>query len=252
MTRTLFDQPLDLLERHFQDLQERAANLPEASRTGFSTALQELSQAIAALRAGRAAGASPPAAAPGPCEAMLRHVFNAIPDLLTIHDRDFNTIMSNWHGYESVPEAERQAPAQVLPGLPSPGPPLRGLPCPGGLGHGPTRQSGKGQAHRRPGPGSFSLPHPGRIRPGGPGGGARAGRHRAPPGGAGPQGERRQIPDPDRRQSGIVVPDRYSGNHPGRQPGSSPETRKKFNRDHRGLTVRPIPPGGGRPAPGDV
>ena len=39
---------------------------------------------------------------------MLHHVFNAIPDLLTVHDRDFNTIMSNWHGYESVPEAERR------------------------------------------------------------------------------------------------------------------------------------------------
>ena len=73
---------------------------------------------------------------------MLHHVFNAIPDLLTIHDRDFNTILSNWHGYESVPEAERQA-AQVLPGLPSPGPPLRRLSCPGGLGHGPTRKVGK-------------------------------------------------------------------------------------------------------------
>jgi PAS domain S-box-containing protein len=39
---------------------------------------------------------------------MLRHVLNAIPDLLTVHDQDFNTILSNWHGYESVPEAERQ------------------------------------------------------------------------------------------------------------------------------------------------
>jgi PAS domain S-box-containing protein len=49
-----------------------------------------------------------PEARPGPCETILPHIFNAIPDLLTIHDRDFNTIMSNWHGYESVPEAERQ------------------------------------------------------------------------------------------------------------------------------------------------
>jgi len=108
MTRTLLDQPLDTLERRFQALQKRAAGLPEASRQELETALQELSQAIAALRADREAGGSPPAASPSPCEAMLSHVFRAIPDLLTIHDRDFNVILSNWHGYESVPEAERQ------------------------------------------------------------------------------------------------------------------------------------------------
>ena len=39
---------------------------------------------------------------------MLRHVFNAIPDLLTVIDRDFNIIMSNWHGSDLVPEAERR------------------------------------------------------------------------------------------------------------------------------------------------
>ena len=108
MTRTLFDPPLDLLERRFQALQERAASLPKASRQGLEGVLQELSQAIAALRANREAGESPPAATPGRCDTILSHVFSAIPDLLTIHDRDFNTIISNWHGYESLPEAERQ------------------------------------------------------------------------------------------------------------------------------------------------
>jgi PAS domain S-box-containing protein len=49
-----------------------------------------------------------PEALPNPCEAMLHHVFNAIPDLLTVHDRDFNTILSNWHGYDMVPAAARQ------------------------------------------------------------------------------------------------------------------------------------------------
>ncbi|MDO9070400.1 MAG: hypothetical protein Q7V36_02655, partial [Deltaproteobacteria bacterium] len=131
MTRTLFDQPLDLLERRFQALRDQIGAMPEACRQELETALQGLSQAIAALRADREAGESPrpdpsggreaqagqagkkhspmsSEAWPGPCEAMLRHVFNAIPDLLTVHDRDFNTILSNWHGYESVPEAERR------------------------------------------------------------------------------------------------------------------------------------------------
>ena len=44
-------------------------------------------------------------------ETLLRNVFESIPDLLTVHDRDFNIIMSNWHGLgESVPEAERSRP----------------------------------------------------------------------------------------------------------------------------------------------
>jgi diguanylate cyclase (GGDEF)-like protein/PAS domain S-box-containing protein len=44
-------------------------------------------------------------------ETLLRNVFESIPDLLTVLDRDFNIIMSNWHGLgESVPEAERHQP----------------------------------------------------------------------------------------------------------------------------------------------
>ena len=44
-------------------------------------------------------------------ETLLRNVFESIPDLLTVQDRDFNIIMSNWHGLgESVPEAERSRP----------------------------------------------------------------------------------------------------------------------------------------------
>ena len=131
MTGKLFDPHLDLLERRFQALRDQIGAMPEACRPELEGALQELSQAIAALRADREAGESPrpappggreaqarqggeshspvdPAAYLGHCEAMLHHVFNAIPDLLTVHDRDFNTIMSNWHGHESVPEAERQ------------------------------------------------------------------------------------------------------------------------------------------------
>ncbi len=131
MTGKLFDPPLDLLERRFQALRDQLGARPEVSRPELETALQGLSQAIAALRADREVGGSPaadtpggrkaqsgqggeshspvdPAAYLGRWEAMLHHVFNAIPDLLTVHDRDFSTIMSNWHGYESVPEAERR------------------------------------------------------------------------------------------------------------------------------------------------
>ena len=131
MTGKLYDQGLDTLERRFQALRDQLGAMPEACRPGLEGALQGLSQAIAALRADREAGESPqpdppggrevqagqvnenpspvdPAASLGPCESMLHHVFSAIPDLLTVHDRDFNTIMSNWHGYESLPEAERR------------------------------------------------------------------------------------------------------------------------------------------------
>jgi PAS domain S-box-containing protein len=131
MTGKLSDQGLDTLERRFQALRDQIGARPEACRPELEGALQELSQAIAALRADREAGESPrpdppggreaqarqagkkhspmdPAAYLGPCETILSHVFNAIPDLLTVHDRDFNIIMSNWHGYESLSEAERR------------------------------------------------------------------------------------------------------------------------------------------------
>ena len=145
MTRKLLDQPLDLLERRFQALRDQVGAMPEASRQELETALQELSQAVGALRADREAGRSlpaeipcgcevqagevyenlpasispgfpgqsatgpPPAADPGPCETILSHVFSAIPDLLTVIDRDFNIVMSNWHDHEFVPEAERRS-----------------------------------------------------------------------------------------------------------------------------------------------
>jgi PAS domain S-box-containing protein len=131
MTGKLGYQGLDTLEQRFETLRDRIGAMPEACRSELEGALLELSQAIAALRADREAGGTPQPDAPGgqgaqageggkkyspldleawpgPCEAMLHHVFNAVPDLLTIHDRDFNTILSNWHGHEFVPEAERR------------------------------------------------------------------------------------------------------------------------------------------------
>jgi signal transduction histidine kinase/CheY-like chemotaxis protein/molybdopterin-binding protein len=36
-------------------------------------------------------------------ERLLRHTFDAIPDLITVHDRDYRIVMSNWRGYEHVP-----------------------------------------------------------------------------------------------------------------------------------------------------
>jgi two-component system cell cycle sensor histidine kinase/response regulator CckA len=132
MTRKFDPQGLDTLERRFQALRDQIGAISEACRPELKAALQELSQAIAALRGGQEAGEGPqpahpggreaqagqgsecqppvdPAAYLGPCDTMLHHVFKAIPDLLTIHDRDFNTIMSNWHGHESVPETVRRS-----------------------------------------------------------------------------------------------------------------------------------------------
>jgi two-component system, cell cycle sensor histidine kinase and response regulator CckA len=117
MTRKSGDRPLEELERRFEALRDQIEALPEASRPGLETALHEVSQAIAALGADREAGESPaaeapdcPGAADSPAlaDAMLRHVFSAIPDMLTVIDRDFNIIMSNWHESAMVPEEARQ------------------------------------------------------------------------------------------------------------------------------------------------
>ncbi|MDD5450281.1 MAG: PAS domain S-box protein [Desulfovibrionales bacterium] len=40
-------------------------------------------------------------------EALLRNTFEAIPDLLTVHDRDLRIVLSNWHGHEFVPMEQR-------------------------------------------------------------------------------------------------------------------------------------------------
>jgi PAS domain S-box-containing protein len=114
MIRKSGDQLLDELERRFQALRDQLATLPEAGGLELATALQKVSEAIAALRA---AGGSPaaeapdrPAAAdsPAPADTILRHVFNAIPDMLNVIDRDFNIIMSNWHESDRVPEVARR------------------------------------------------------------------------------------------------------------------------------------------------
>jgi PAS domain S-box-containing protein len=42
-------------------------------------------------------------------EALLRNIFSAIPDLLTVHDRQRRVVLSNWHGFESVPASMRRA-----------------------------------------------------------------------------------------------------------------------------------------------
>ena len=66
MTGKLGDQGLDTLERRFQALRDQIGAMPEACRPELEGALQELSQAIAALRADREAGEArsqtPPAA----------------------------------------------------------------------------------------------------------------------------------------------------------------------------------------------
>ncbi len=119
MTRKSGDRPLDELERRFQALRDQVGDLPQAGRPGLEIALQEVSQAIAALRADRAAGKSPAAASSGgpvmsldQYETILHHIFNAIPDLLTVIDQDFNIITSNWYNQEHVPEEERRGGAK--------------------------------------------------------------------------------------------------------------------------------------------
>ena len=59
MTGKLGDQGLDTLERRFQALRDQIGAMPEACRPELEGALQELSQAIAALRADQEAGATP-------------------------------------------------------------------------------------------------------------------------------------------------------------------------------------------------
>jgi two-component system cell cycle sensor histidine kinase/response regulator CckA len=117
MTIKLKDQPLSTLERRFQALKDKAAGLPEACREELKTALQEVSQAIAALRAAREAklslmggtpGGPPVQEDPGRANTILDDVFCAIPNLLTIHDLDYNIVMSNWHGGVTAPPAEAQ------------------------------------------------------------------------------------------------------------------------------------------------
>ena len=51
MTRKLGDQGLDALDRRFQALRDQVGAMPEACRPELEGALQELSQAIAAVRA---------------------------------------------------------------------------------------------------------------------------------------------------------------------------------------------------------
>jgi PAS domain S-box-containing protein len=94
-------------------------------------ALQEVSQAIDAVRKGRQAETNPqqdppnapedlatpasgdltapiPPGSPYSSDSILRQVFSAIPDMLTVIDREFNIIMSNWHESGMVPVEARQ------------------------------------------------------------------------------------------------------------------------------------------------
>jgi PAS domain S-box-containing protein len=126
MAKKRFDQPLDTLAWRFQALRDQAHSMSAASRKKLEPALRELAQAIAALGAPREAERRPPATSPGGQEAparevgsapsaarpgrngtILQHVFNAIPDLLTVIDRDYNIVMSNWY-WPEVPEEVRR------------------------------------------------------------------------------------------------------------------------------------------------
>ncbi len=83
------------LENNVQELQGRSTQLAKSNQ-GLEGEIAARARMEEALRRS---------------ETLLRNVFESIPDLLTVHDRDFNIIMTNWHGLgESVPEAERSQP----------------------------------------------------------------------------------------------------------------------------------------------
>ena len=90
-----FQKMAQTLEENVQELQTGSAQLARLNE-GLEGEIAERVRMEEALRRS---------------ETLLRNVFASIPDLLTVHDRDFNIIMSNWHGLgESVPEAERSQP----------------------------------------------------------------------------------------------------------------------------------------------
>lgn len=121
MTAKLLAQHLEVLGKRWQELQDKAAACPEAWEA-LAPAIEAVSQAIRALRAAgeslpaaTAGGLETPAgevltaASPAPYETILSNIFNAIPDLVTVIDRDYNIVMTNWHRPE-VPEEFRRPP----------------------------------------------------------------------------------------------------------------------------------------------
>ncbi len=114
MTRELTKQLLDDLERRFQQLRDRAGAWPEACRQELEAELQGFSQDLAALRQAGPVPEPPDQGGPGVqeasrrCDAILRHYFSAIPDVLAVIDSDFNIVMSNLNGPEFVPKEAQQ------------------------------------------------------------------------------------------------------------------------------------------------
>lgn len=67
---------------------------------------EELEQRIAELE-NESVRLKQPAEKLAKSKALLRNTFDAIPDLLTVHDRNLRIVMTNWHGHEYVPEEKR-------------------------------------------------------------------------------------------------------------------------------------------------
>ncbi|MCK9377164.1 MAG: PAS domain S-box protein [Syntrophobacterales bacterium] len=110
-TKQLLD---DLEQRFFQKLRDRAGAWPETCRQELEAELQEISQDLAAWREAGPAPEPHDPSSPGTADdathfqTILSQIFAAIPDLLTVVDRDFNVVMSNWHGVDFIPEEERR------------------------------------------------------------------------------------------------------------------------------------------------
>ena len=41
-------------------------------------------------------------------ESLLRNLFHCVPELFTVHDRDYGVVFSNWRGHEFLPESLRE------------------------------------------------------------------------------------------------------------------------------------------------
>jgi PAS domain S-box-containing protein len=80
ISRTTLDRPYQIVVA--RDITERK-RIEEASRQAQELALQ--------------------------ADSLLQKTFDAIPDLLTVHDRDLRVILSNWHGRGHVAPEERDS-----------------------------------------------------------------------------------------------------------------------------------------------
>jgi two-component system cell cycle sensor histidine kinase/response regulator CckA len=115
MRKTELSQRLDTLEQCFQNLKDRADELP-AAKEALAPALQEVAEALALARTAQENGQSrmnsperqlKPSQQSEIFSDACKTSSETFPDLLTVVDRNFNIIMSSWPNLEPV-EGERR------------------------------------------------------------------------------------------------------------------------------------------------